>query len=553
MGVELVRARNETLGAFAAIAVATLFTWTQVFPLDGLMEMGTDYGQMAWNMWAVDREISAGRSPLHTDAMFHPAGTSLAAHVLVPGYWPVTALVKLWRGSTDLLYPIYAYKIAIWLAYGVIVWATWRFLRATSASRLAAATGTLGYAFCSFNQFHAPHLNHLATAALLPLLGSAIVSLWAKGSRRSFIWVALLLGTGPYFGELVIFAWVSLALFFALSLLNASTRETLRSFFAARRAYALGAIMVFIVTVVPFVRAWTQSRAESMPSRQAWFWSANVAGLVIPDPQFQPALAAIVDATLPGHPTRAANSQITKGVGGREVFLGFSVILGTLLACGICRDFWTRTSLGVGVFFLVLSLGPSLKVLDRDYGVPLLYQALAVVPPFSMGRTPVRCVLFAIFFFSIAATRAWSQLENRGRLGRAVSVAAFGIAFLGAWSPHKRASSFESPLDLSKLVPGAVCNIPLSTVDGFAVLLQTQHRRPIVTGLVSRRSRAQADEINRLGDLLDNNPPAFAADLIARGAPNVILGPGAPDHLIDILPALGLNVIDLRQSRGKLQ
>ena len=170
-----------------------------------------------------------------------------------------------------------------------------------------------------------------------------------------------------------------------------------------------------------------------------------------------------------------------------------------------------------------------------------------------MGRTPVRCVLFALFFLTIPAVRFLSSLEGRGRRG-ALTVGALALcAGIEMWSPRPLAKAFVSPLDLTRLVPGYVCNLPLTTLDGFAVLLQTQHRRKIVTGLVSRRSQALADHINGLGDLLDHDPEAFAHRLLSWGVTNVILEPGAPEGLEKVLPPLGLNVIDLRGSEGRVQ
>jgi hypothetical protein len=291
-----------------------------------------------------------------------------------------------------------------------------------------------------------------------------------------------------------------------------------------------------------------------MPSRQAWFWSANVAGFVVPDPAFQPGLAAAFDRIGLGETVRGLNARVTRGVGGREAFLGYAVVAGLAMAWPVARRrFWVRLAIALGALFLLLSLGPSLKVFGWDDGVPMPYRALALIPPFSMGRTPVRCVLFAIFFFTLAATLGWTDVERRGRAGRIATGLAVLLAAAGAWSPREPAKPFVSPLDLTRLVPGEVCNIPLSTVDGFAVLLQTQHRRKIVTGLVSRRSSAQARDVTALGELLDADPGAFARELLRRGAPNVILGPGAPRHLVDALPPHGLNVIDLRASGGKLQ
>lgn len=542
------------LGIAAALAVplALLFTWTQVLPLDGIPVLGTDYGQLVWNMWSVDRAVSSFESPLHSDMVFHPIGTSLAAHVLTPAFFPVTAAVRLARGlfgyadplGDDLLYPLIAYKVAIGLCYVALAFSIYAFLRRLGAAVLAAFAITIGYAFSPFTQLHAPHLNHLAVAAILPLSGWMLISLWERPRFGPAVALGLLFGAGPYFGELIVFVWVAFLALGAILLLRAPTRvqvaTRLRSLGVLPVALSLGLAMLL---VSPFALAWVQGGAQPMNARQAWFWSANLAAFVAPDPANQPLLSFLA----PLH------RMIGKGVGGREAFLGFVLLGSAIFGLIRIKDFWTRLCGLFALGFLILSLGPSLKFLDTDLGVPMPYSFLMSVPPFSMGRTPVRCVLFALFFLTIPAARFLSRIERRGNWGRSVVGILALCAGLEMWSPRPLAKSFVSPLDLAQLVPGGVCNIPLTTLDGFAVLLQTQHRRKIVTGLVSRRSEAVADHINGLGDLLDHQPEAFAATLLSWGVTNVILEPGAPDGLEVTLPPLGLNVIDLRRSEGRIQ
>ena len=543
--------RELGIAAPLAVLLALLFTWTQVLPLDGIPVLGTDYGQLVWNMWSVDRAISSGESPLHSDMVFHPVQTSLAAHVLTPGFFPVTSAVKLWRratgdfdGAEDLLYPIVAYKVAIGLCYVLIAFATYAFLRRIGTTRLAALAITIGYAFSPFMQLHAPHLNHLSTAAILPLAGWLLVSAWEQPRWAPVVGIALLFGGGPYFGELVVFAWVA---FIAIGLVllarpvsRAQVVARLRILGGRRVGVALG---LAVVLVSPFALAWVSGGAQPMPPRQAGFWSSNLAALVIPDPQAQPWLSFMAPLA----------RRVGKGVGGHEAFLGFVLLGSALLGLVRLRDFWTRLCGVLAMAFMVLSLGPSLKVFGSDTGITMPYSFLMSIPPFSMGRTPVRCVLFALFFLTIPAARFLSRIESKGRRGSMMVAVVSVCAGLEMWSPRPLAKAFVSPLDLSRLVPGGVCNIPLTTLDGFAVLLQTQHHRKIVTGLVSRRSQAVADHVNGLGALLDHQPERFASTLLSWGVTNVILEPGAPDGLEKSLPLLGLNVIDLRRSEGRVQ
>ncbi|MBX7183852.1 MAG: hypothetical protein K1Y01_01795 [Vicinamibacteria bacterium] len=543
---------GRELGAAALLAVplALLFTWTQVFPLDGIPVLGTDYGQLVWNMWSVERAMSSGTSPLHSDIVFHPVGTSLAAHVLTPAFFPVTAAIKLGRrlvgagGEEDLLYPLIAYKVAIGLCYVAIALSAYAFLRRIGAGVLASIAVTIAYAFSPFNQLHAPHLNHLAVAAILPLAGSCLVSLWDRPRPGPVLVVAFLFGGGPYFGELIAFAWVAFLVIGAILLARPGTRAEVLSRLGRIGAPRIGlALALAVVLVSPFALAWVQGGAQPMNPRQAWFWSANLAAFVTPDPQTQPWLSFMAPLA----------RRISKGVGGHEAFLGYVLFGSAILGLIRIRDFWTRLCGLMAFGFLVLSLGPSLKIFGSDLGIAMPYSFLMSVPPFSMGRTPVRCVLFALFFLSVPAARFLSRVERKGARGAALVALLAVAAGFEMWSPRPLAKRFVSPLDLTRLVPGDVCNIPLTTLDGFAVLLQTQHRRKIVTGLVSRRSKALADHVNGLGDLLDHQPEKFASTLLSWGVTNVILEPGAPDGLEVSLPKLGLNVIDLRRSEGRIQ
>jgi hypothetical protein len=536
--------RELWVAAILAAPLALLFTWTQVFPLDGIPVLGTDYGQLVWNMWSVERAISSGTSPLQSDMVFHPIGTSLAAHVLTPAFFPITMAVKWMRGSEDPLYPLIAYKVAIGVCYSVLAFASFAFLRRIGAGRISALAITIAYAFSPFAQLHAPHLNHLAVAAILPLVGLCLVSLWERPRPGPALAVAFMFGGGPYFGELVAFAWVTFLALGLVLLARPATRKAL-----SVRLKAIGpvriaaAFLAAVLLVSPFALAWLGGGAQPMNARQASFWSANLAAFVIPDPAVQPWLSWL----------SPLHRQITKGVAGHEAFLGFLLTGSALLGLLLVRDWWTRVCGVFAIGFLILSLGPTLKVFGVETGWPMPYSFLMSVPPFSMGRTPVRCVLFALFFLSVPAVRFLSQVEARGARGRAVVAGLALVAAFEMWSPRPLAKPFVSPLDLNQLVPGYVCNIPLTTLDGFAVLLQTQHRRKMVTGLVSRRSEALADHINRLGDLLDREPEKFAQKLLSWGVTNVILEPGAPDGLEALLPPLGLNVIDLRGSGGRVQ
>jgi hypothetical protein len=320
--------RELALAALLAVPLALLFTWTQVFPLDGIPVMGTDYGQLVWNMWSVDRAIATGESPLHSDMVFHPIGTSLAAHVLTPGFFPITAAVKAARGSEDLLYPLIAFKFAIGLCYVAIAFSMWVFLRRIGAGVVSALAVTIAYAFSPFAQLHAPHLNHLTVAAMLPLVGWSLVSLWERPRLGPVRGRAVIFGGGPYFGELIAFAWVTFLAIGAVLLASAARREAvvarLRAIGHAADRSRAGCRRDPRVAVRS--RLGERGGAQPMNARQAGFWSANLAAFVIPDPGANPWLSFMA----PLH------RRISKGVAGHEAFLGYVLIAAALAGLWRC-------------------------------------------------------------------------------------------------------------------------------------------------------------------------------------------------------------------------
>jgi hypothetical protein len=174
------------------------------------------------------------------------------------------------------------------------------------------------------------------------------------------------------------------------------------------------------------------------------------------------------------------------------------------------------------------------------------------VPPFDMGRTPVRCVLLTVFALTFPAAEglAWAREKARAR-GGPIAAGALVLGFL-AWtaaevySPGPRTRPYTPPPALGRLVDGPVVNIPLSVFDGRAVFLQTFHGHPLATGFVSRRTPAQLAHVRTLDLLLSLDPAAFLRHLDRLGVRNIILGPGTPAATAAALSQGPINVVDLR-------
>ena len=528
----------------AASAIASLLLLKRhVTPLGGIAEPGGDYGLMVWNLWVVDRALSHGANPYFTSLVYHPLGARLVRHTLVLGYWPVTLLTRvLSRG--DPLYPLYAYRLSILLSFTLALALSYALLRRLGFPRAAAGLPALAYAFCDFNVLHVPHLNHLSAAFLLPLAGWTLVRLFERPNTPRAILSAFVLAVGVYFTELVVFIWMAAGLALGVAAALPSTGADVRG--VARRIGARGVVaplLAFLLVLAPFAVNWALDSGKAPNPRQASNWSANLAAFVVPRPDTTP---------LYGGAFAGWSAAVSKGIGGQEVFLGFPLL--ALAVVGVVRRprGWVLVSAGLAAFFAVLSLGPVLKVGGINTGWPMPYALLMKVPPFDMGRTPVRCVLLTVFglTFPAAVGLAWLADRVRDRWG-AAAMSVFVLALL-AWtaaevySPGPATLPYAVPAALGRLVPGPVVNVPISVFDGRAVFLQTFHGHPIATGFVSRRTPAELAHVRTLDRLLNEDPAAFLRQLDRIGVRNVILAPGTPPETADALFAGPINVVDLR-------
>src|SRR5207249_6306348 len=98
-----------------------------------------------------------------------------------------------------------------------------------------------------------------------------------------------------------------------------------------------------------------------------------------------------------------------------ETFIGFPSLIFALAGVIVAHKRFVRVSAVLSLVFFILSLGPTLKVLGTDTGVPLPYSLLMRVPPFDFARTPVRFMIIGMFFLMIMAAGGFTLIQNRLR------------------------------------------------------------------------------------------------------------------------------------------
>lgn len=548
--------RLVILALCALFATAMIYNW--VFPLSALLYTrginGSDCGQMVWNIWHVNESISSGRNPYFTDQVYFPVGANLAHHTLAAGFFPVTFLVKLFSGG-DARYPIYAYRIIALLCFTLILYFSLLFLREVGMSRWAAATAAVAYSFSHFYMAHVMHINHLA-GFLIPLTALVAVRVYrSSAGKRSaggnLILLALVAGVSVYFTEFSLYIYMAAALFLLALSPYADERERIRA--RLRQAGALNlvvAVALFVLLVAPFAINLARDKVFKPPPKESSIWSGNLAGFVIPDPEWTPVYGRLFSSL---------NKQVTVGVSGFEMFLGFALMVFAVVGVARVRNRYVRVSAALAAVFLVLSLGATLKVFGTETHFPLPYALLMRVPPFDSGRTPVRFIVMGLFLLMIVAAAGivWLQNTIAARQGARWSHAVMALMFLWAtaevYQPIARQRPFTPPSQLAKMAPGPVIDLPLLAYDGYGSLLQVFHHQPIATGYLARISQTQLDHATALKLLIDRGP-TFCEEVKKRGFRNIIISP--PEYMEPYDPGTmtqlelekcSLPVVDLRE------
>jgi hypothetical protein len=540
--------RLRRWGRCAALALVCLLSALvllnrEVLPLGGVRaeDLAQDYGLLTWDLWATTESALRGESVYHTRLLYHPLGSKLAAHTLGPGFIPVGLVARVVRGGRAD-YPLYAHRLSILLCFGLGMFLAQLALRALGASGPAALAGSIGWAFAAFWRLIVANQTLASACFLIPAVTLAVVGLLRRPSAGRAAGLAALVAAGPYFSE-YFSAFVPLALVVAaLGALAArgAAPAVRRAFSSLRHRGVALAAAVGLVVALPFLLAWAGAEGRPPREEQVRTGGANLAAFFLPDPSLTPLYRGRVTSRLHGFITR-----------GRGPFLGVPTIL--LATIGIARARRLRgVLLTLAAVFLVLSLGPVLRVLGTGTGLPLPYALLQNLPPFDMAREPWRLAAFGIWAFICLATlglTAASELLTH-RLHPAAGRAAVTLALVWwaaeGYHPGLRAAEFSAASQLKGLPPGAVVNVPLNVRDGLAMFLQIFHGRPIVTGYVSRASQSQFDHVARLQHLLDGDPRRFAQAMRALGVGTVVLEPGTPEELVGPLVDSGLHVVDLR-------
>lgn len=502
-----------------------------------------DPAHSIWSLWLVNEAVTHGHSPYATNMVFYPVGARLIHPTVVEGFFPITFLTKLLSGG-NTMYAVYTYHIIILLCAALILDFSYQLLRKLGITRCASATAAIGYAFSDFFIEHAPHVTLLA-AFFIPLTALLFVRLYEEPAPGRALVLALTASLAVYFTEFALYIFMALLFVPFATLLFSPYRKT-----ALSKLRSLGlrpilyAVAICLLVLAPFViNHLSTSIIKPLSTEQSNF-SANLAGFIIPHPE---------RTILYGRLFSSLANRISVGIGSFETFVGFPFLVFAVVGLIRGDKRFVHIAAIASLAFFALSLGPTLKVFRTDTGIPMPYSILARIPPFDIGRTPVRFVSMGIFFLMMVAASGMASLQSmlRTRWGRAPSWTVMALFFVWtvaeAYSPSAPQQPFVPPAGLKTIGNGPVLNLPVSRFDGYAALLQVFHKQPIATGYISRYSSKQVVYVEQLERLADKGEKEFCNPVTEMGFRNIIINPVSAVQYPFDLSRCPINVVDLRK------
>lgn len=533
-----------------------LMLWNFIFPL-GSMLPDRDYALQLWNLWWVNEAITSGQNPYITGLQYYPIGAHLGRHVLSPGFFPVTFLVWFFSGAS-VFYPFYTYKVIILLSYTLILFFSYLTLRKLGIAEWVAPIPAIGYTFGNFYMNHMNRL-HIISGFFIPLIALLVIVLFKKPVLKNGILTAAVMALGLYFTELTLFAYMAVALL-CVSMIFFKEERTL--LLAKIRALGMKSIVlssgIFLLVSGPFIYNWVMVEVVPPSFSEIYRYSSNLAGFFIPTPETVP-LYGDLFATLSKRITAAHPEFYQSFIGFPMIILGTVAVIWTVIVTKDNRHNQKKIvwfCLFLSAVFFILSLGVTLKVFSTDTKILLPYALLASIPPFSTGRTPIRFVSIALFFWMVVAATGlqWvvDDLRKNGKTVAAVGVIIFSFLWVSAetYTPTAQQPEYVIPPQLASIADGPVLNLPLRYHNGWALMLQMFHHQPIGTGYVSRNEPQHKSHFETLRNYYAEAVATQSCQkFVAMGFKNIFIWDGVPEDVVAGLYQLAdcpLRVVDLR-------
>jgi hypothetical protein len=470
------------------VLLTLLFTYPLAAHLNEMVVgLAVDAESHLWSYWWMRKALlELHTNPFTTTWLYYPEGASLYFYA----YNVVHALLSLPLQHRFGL--VVAYNLTELLGFFLAAWSTYWLARDVTGSRVASFLAGVAFAFAPTQFFHfnagQPNLHGVEFIPLYVLC----VRRWLDfGHPRWLLGAAIALALNS-FSDWQFAVYLQLltgVVLLAVLLAHLSGRwwETLRSL--AWRVASLQVLYfaaVAAVAVPMYLELQGPDPYMIRSRRDTIYHSPDVLAFFIPNPE---------------HPLWGGwawqQFEQLKTPGITVTFVSLSYVALSLAVLGVWHR-WQQSRFWVfcGAGFLVLSLGPQLRLLGEVTTVPLPYEILFQFSVLRVTRAPARYIIITLLCLAVLAAIGFQVLQQRvsGKIPRGTGRAGGRWLFVVVLAalcfellpiPVCAAPPAEAPTFLSDgTVQGALMEMPDPSNRGM--YYATVHERPVLYGELSR-------------------------------------------------------------------
>jgi hypothetical protein len=463
---------------FSLFTVILLYPCVPFFLIGGKIQPG-DASYFAWSVAWIQKSILHHPRQLFDANILYPLPHSLVYTAAV--YTPAFLSLPI-RILTDN--PVLIYNIMIYLSFVIAGTGAFYFIRKISGSTYGAILGGFIFAFCVQRLWRANgHLNVLQSCWIpyffLALLHYYQAPKWKRGLLVGLSFLALLLGC--LYNTVIALAGAAI-----LTLYWWKTKE-----FRITTRMLAGLLIVFVCVIAifyPFAKPYTELKEVRFNILDDLIpHSASLSGYFIPP--HQPGVCM----TLMGTVLYKPGAKLPRG---EDVeFLGYFVFSLTLIEVLLSifhREAPRKSSLfyaGFGLFFLIISLGPCLKITEHPLPVPLPYLFIyTFVRPLNFMRAVNRYSILVFLALGVLVGNLWSRefvtklSKCKGFLFFLAALLIIGLEYFSISYTAPRPFQASPLYSYVKSLPDDPVILDLSTSLDQAILNSTLHWKKMIGG-----------------------------------------------------------------------
>ncbi len=422
-----------------------------------------------WNDWWLRTALTQGHSPLFTDRLFAPHGTSLILH----SFSFLSSLLA-WVPA-QLIGPIAAHNLILLFGLWLGGLGMFALVRTSSSGFAGAFIAGLIYTFAPYHLTQALAHDHLGSIHWWPWFLLALSLNWQTGKLRYALWAGLLAALTLWSGLQLALMLVMLTAFYWL----VSWYQGEWDWHTWPHLLITGLVAALLCApyLVPLLAQRESMLAATEIFQEGSSKQTDLLAYIVP-PVYQPWW---------GHWfARYSGEFIVNQV--FIPFLGFSPLL--LALWGAIRSTLVRIWLLGMCGWMLLALGSLLRAGGHLTQWPLPFHWLSQIFPLSTLRSPDRFNLLVLFSLAFLVGLTINELIKRrvafwATLLSLMVMAEFLIWPLPAWQPPSGSPILETLAQGSS--DEAIFDYPAGYDNSkFWLYYQTIHKRPIVEGHVSR-------------------------------------------------------------------